>query len=96
MYNLPYFETSRKALCMKKQFSTKVKTVQVVQIENNGVFTHGGSDPTQLEISVLDTKGSLHVLVFKGETLSHLAGIIGGLMDVFPDVFGSRAPQQSC
>ena len=96
MYGPNHFETSRKALCMKKRFSTKVKTVQVVQIENNGVFTHGGADPTQLEISVLDNKGSLHVLVFKGETLNHLAGIIGGLMDVFPDVFGSRTSQQSC
>ncbi len=72
---------------MKKQFSTKVKTIRVVQIENGGVFTHGDPDPTQLEISVVNKQGSLHVLVFEGDTLSHLAGIICGLAKAFPDVF---------
>ncbi len=80
---------------MKRKFSTKVKTTRVVQIESDGVFTHGDLDPTQLEISVVDDKGSLHVLVFQGETLSHLASIVRGLVDVFPDVFGSRKSQES-
>ena len=77
---------------MKKQFSTKVKTTRVVKIENGGVFTHGDPDPTQLEISVLNEQGSLHVLVFAGDTLSHLAGVIIGLARAFPDVFVSQKP----
>ena len=75
---------------MKKQFSTTTKTIRVVQIENGGVFTHGDPDPTQLEISVLNDQGSLHVLVFEAGTLSHLAGIICGLAKAFPAVFASQ------
>ena len=80
---------------MDERFSTEVKTTHVVQIEGDGVFTHGDLDPTQLEISVVDDEGSLHVLAFEGDTLFHLASIVRGLVDAFPDVFGSRKAQES-
>ena len=77
---------------MKKRFSTKGRTIRIVQIETGGVFTHGDPDPTRLEISVLDGQGSLHVLVFERDTLGRLAGIIHGLAEAFPAVFAPRRP----
>ena len=81
---------------MAKRFSTEVKAVRITQIEDNGVFTHGDTDPTRLAISVVDVEGNLHVLVFEGDTFGHLAGIVRGLADAFPDALGSRKSQQSC
>ncbi len=77
---------------MKGRFSTKVGVTQVVKIENDGVFSHGDPDPTQLEVSVLDKEGDLHVIVFERQALKQLGGIVLGLAKAFPGVFGQGDP----
>ena len=77
---------------MKGRFSTKVRAIQVVKVENDGIFSHGDPDPTQLEVSVVDKEGDLHVLVFERQALKQLEGIVRGLAKAFPDVFGQGEP----
>ena len=72
---------------MENPFSSEIRTTNIVQIEADGVLTHGDPDPTSLQISVVDDQGSIHLLVFKGKSVTRLAGIILGLTKVAPDAF---------
>ncbi len=72
---------------MKKPFSSEIRTTNIVQIEADGVLTHGTPDPTSLQISIVDDQGSIHLLVFKGKSVARLAGIMLGLTKVAPDAF---------
>ncbi len=72
---------------MIKPFSTEVRTTRIVQIDADGVLSHGAPDPTTLQIAVVDDQGRIHRLIFEGQALGQLAGTVHCLMEAIPDAF---------
>ena len=70
-----------------KLFSSEVKLTRIVQIEDDGVLIHGTPDLTSLQISVVNDRGSIQLLVFEGNTVCRLAGIMLGLTKAIPGTF---------
>ncbi len=81
---------------MDKQFTAKVERLRIARIESGGVFTHGDPNPTELEISVVNTQGDLQVLVFEADALNHLSCVIRSLMEAFPNAFGPTSVKRPC